>query len=153
MSDDRTALQTVGDTNESLGELLRSRALASSPRLLAGQAIAGIGINAAVLLWHPKHWGIATAAFATIALHALWSFAVLRTDDVEFANDEDEANTADTATDEDKEEFANNANSSDDNTRSTAWWRVRQFSAIGASASALALLWFVCMMLLGRLMS
>jgi len=50
MSDNRTALQTHTDPDESLGELLCSRALASSPRLLNGRAVAGVALNAAVIV-------------------------------------------------------------------------------------------------------
>ena len=83
MADPRTALQPQPDPEESVAELLRSRALASSPRLLAGQALAGVALNVTVLVWHPNRWGIATAALATIALHALWSLAVQRTVDAQ----------------------------------------------------------------------
>jgi hypothetical protein len=120
VSDDRTALQTEPATDESLGELLRSRALASSPRLLIGQAVAGVALNAAVLVWHPERWGIATAAMATVALHALWSVAVQRVD----ARPE-----------------------------LRGWRYVRRAAAVSASTAALLLLWFVCMMLVGRLQS
>ncbi len=150
MSDNRTALQTHTDPGESLGELLRSRALASSPRLLIGQAVAGVALNAAVFAWHPERWGIATAAVATLALHALWSVAVQRTtaeDEPASHGDDALVIPADLA----HTDLALPRESPPRQPR--GWWRVRRASAIGASASALLLLWFACMMLLGRLMS
>ncbi len=83
MSDRRTVVQAHSDPEETLAELLRSRALASSPRLLIGQAIAGVALNSAVMVWHPDRWGIATAAMVTVAAHALWSLSVQRTGDWE----------------------------------------------------------------------
>lgn len=137
MPDRPNAVQTKSESDESLGELLRSRALASSSRLLVGQAIAGAALNVAVLVWHPERWGIATAALATVALHALWSLAVQRTNDAD----------APSATSLD----ATNRQPLQAPTK--GWWQVRRTSAIAASASALLMLWFVCMMLLGRLTS
>jgi hypothetical protein len=132
-----TAPQTHLPENESLGDLLRSRALASSPRWLAGQLTAGVLLNGALLSWYPKSWAIATAALAAVALHALWSVALRRTMTAEPV-------------------AAWDAHAPEgDQTQNAAhgWWRVRRFAAFGASASALVLLWFVCMIMLGRLMS
>ncbi len=137
MTEQRTALETQTSADESLGELLRDRALASSPRLLLGQALAGVALNAAVLEWHPHRWGIATATVAAIVLHALWSMSVQRTSEEVLpaeSDDEDEAHNV---------ELASHAR----------WWHIRRASAIGASVSALIAFWFACMMLLGRLMS
>ncbi len=148
MSDNRTALESRTDSGDSLGELLRSRALASSPRLLIGQAVAGVALNASVIVWHPERWGIATAAVATLALHALWSVAVQRTtaDDEPLGHGDDALVVHADHTDHTLREESPHR-------ERRGWWRVRRASAIVASACALLLLWFVCMMLLGRLMS
>lgn len=65
--------------SESLGELLRNRALVTSPQLLAGQAVAGVALNVASMVWNPDRWGIAIAALATVTLHAVWGLSVQRT--------------------------------------------------------------------------
>ncbi len=143
--DNRTVLRTEAEPNESLGELLRSRALASSTQLLIGQAAAGVALNAAVLMWHPERWGIATAAAATIALHALWSIAVQR------STRDDEG--AERGNDTREEPGAAPSAAATPFGRHGAWRLIRRVSAVGASAAALTLLWFVCMMLLGRLIS
>lgn len=143
MQDRHTKLQTQTESHESLTQLLRGRALATSPRLLVGQGAAGVALNAALLLWHPDRWGIATAAMVTVASHALWNLAVQRTDraDLPFA----EAGAHDDAKDRSAPDQQNAIN--------RGWWRIRNACAFTASASALALLWFVSMMLLGRMIS
>ena len=145
MADPRTALQPQPEPDESVAELLRSRALASSPRLLAGQAVAGAALNVAVLVWHPNRWGIAAAAMATIVLHALWSLAVRRTSD---------AVTPSSWSDEESSEASEQSTHSESpQTRARGWWRVRRAAAIAASASALLTLWFATLILLGRWIS
>lgn len=141
MPDDRAAMPTHPATDESLGELLRARALESTPGLLIVQGIASLALNAAVLAWHPKQWGIATAAIATVALHALWSIAVQRT------ADEPPGSGEVPLTGEDGPPTTVLP------TGRSVWPSVRRVASIGATASAMLLLWFVCMMLLGRLMS
>ncbi len=137
MPDRHSNLQTQPELLDSLPELLRSRAVSSSPRLLVGQAIAGVTLNAAVLAWHPDRWGIASAAMVTIALNALWSVSVQR--------------TGDTAAPIGSAHYSINLNAPGIARR--GWWLVRRASAFAASASALLVLWFVCMMLLGRMIS
>jgi hypothetical protein len=129
----QTALAAHDEANASVGELLRTRALTNSPPWLFGQLVAGVAINTALLVWFPKGWGIATAGMATVLLHALWSVAVRRTSDVVRDVNGDEA--------------------APDYSARSVWWPVRRIAAIAGSASALVLLWFVCLFMLGRLMS
>ncbi len=132
MSQPHTALHTRDDANASLAELLRARALTNSPQWLFGQLCTGVAINSALLVWFPKGWGIATAGMATVLLHALWSVAVRKTETA-FAHHADERIPTDAV--------------------SVGWWRVRRLTAVTSAASALVLLWFVCLFMLGRLMS
>ncbi len=129
----QSALAAQDDANASVGELLRTRALTNSPQWLFGQLVVGVAINAALLVWFPRGWGIATAGMATVLLHTLWSVAVRRTRDVVRDVDSDEVVP--------------------DYSARSAWWPVRRIAAIAGSASALVLLWFVCLFMLGRLMS
>lgn len=129
MSQSGNTLPARSDSNASLGELLRERALTSSPQWLFGQVVTGVAINAALLVWFPKGWGIASAGLATVLLHAIWSVAVRRTSVDAFVEGELEPDV------------------------SAGWWRVRKLSAITSAASALVLMWFICLFMLGRLIS
>lgn len=130
MSLSQTALRARDDANATVAELLRSRALSISPQWLAGQLLAGVAINAALLAWFPKGWGIATAGLATVLLHSLWSLAVRRT-----------------TVPNDVEEFIQEREAS------AAWWHVRRITAVSSAAAALVLMWLICMFMLGRLIS
>lgn len=132
MSQPQTVLAERADANASLGELLRARALTSAPARLFGQLAVGVAINSALLLWFPKGWGIATAGMATVLLHSLWCVAVRRTSGASYdeTGDSMQAQTA-----------------------PEGWWQVRRVAAVTSATSALVLMWFVCLFMLGRLMS
>jgi hypothetical protein len=136
MSSDQHVVPHAADGPAPLALLLRERALASSPRFIAGQAAAGVVLNGLLAVTHPDRWGIALLGGATVALHALWAVAVQRT-------------IPDPAVTELPDELPDEALA----TRGHGWWRVRRVAAVTGSLSALALLWAGTVVLLGRWIS
>ncbi len=136
MSRDPRPLPQPAEAEPSLAALLRERALACSPRLLAGQAVAGVVLNGMLAAVQPDRWGIALLGALTVSLHGLWGLAVQRTG-TDACNADDEGEDVGGAA----------------ATRSLGWWRVRRVAAVTGSLSALALLWSGTVVLLGRWIS
>lgn len=130
MSSDPRLVPQPGHGEQPLAQLLRERALESSPRLLAGQAAAGAALNGLLAVVQPDRWGLALLGALTVGLHAIWSMSVQRTDAMESSEASDASDV-----------------------RTRVWRRVRRVTALAGSLSALALLWTGSVLLLGRWIS